>query len=242
MANDNDVTDISSDYEITAVETDAFDKQELITWASKLELESIDYRNTSIELLEALGKLSKSLTDSLNTVKKHLFDIKLNASEKDRKLKNFIEITITEEIDNVYDRISQLTGKFKDIENHLYSIKIIDFESTQKKLDKSLKIQDEQNKIFKKQFNDMNSKLENILQQQEQQHNNNNNNKTNKEVSNIKPLLSSPNLISHKRKYSTSAKKATNSQKKINHDIQRINKPKNNSSRGTTFTRKLIFD
>ncbi|GAV29762.1 hypothetical protein PMKS-003264 [Pichia membranifaciens] len=148
----SDPTDISSDVETTAVETDTFDKQELIVWASKLELESIDYRTTSIDLLEKLSKLSKLLTESLGSVKTQIFEMKINGSEKDRKLKNFIELTVAGEVDEVYNRISQINNKIKELQTSIHAFEDIDLEAIESKFNAFLKIQNKKNKEYEEQL------------------------------------------------------------------------------------------
>lgn len=110
-------TDISSEVDIAAVESNDFDKQQLISWASKLELESIDYRTSSIDLMEALAKISKSLTDSLKSVDSHIYHLRSESGQKELKLKDFIEVTISEELDLVYSRISTLYDKLKQVQD-----------------------------------------------------------------------------------------------------------------------------
>lgn len=113
----HNTTDISSDFDITAVETDAFDKNQLISWASKLELESIDYRTSSIDLMEALSKISKTLTDSLNSVNQHLFHLRSKTGKINLQLKDYIQVSISEELDVVYSRIAYLFDKFNELQS-----------------------------------------------------------------------------------------------------------------------------
>lgn len=132
----NNTTDLSSDFDITAVETDAFDKSQLITWASKLELESIDNRTTSIDLMEALSKISKTLTDSLHNVNTHLFQMKSQASNNESRLKDFIQVTLSEELDIVYSRISHLIDKINELQSRVQDIEIDNTKYVETKLKK----------------------------------------------------------------------------------------------------------
>lgn len=113
-------TDLSSEFDITAVETNAFDKQELIVWASKLELESIDYRTASIDLMQQLSSISNSLTIKLKEINQHMYELKSHAHEEDMKLKTFIDYTISEELDSVYEKMTYLTAKVNDLQKCIF--------------------------------------------------------------------------------------------------------------------------
>lgn len=138
-------TDLSSDFDVTAVETNAFDKQELIVWASKLELESIDYRITCMELIEKLTKLSKSLNDSFQAVNEHLHQIRSNASKQETKMENFICVMLSGELDDAYSKISFLSNKIKSLQDSIYQVehsKLTDLESKLNSHTRSLKSKD----------------------------------------------------------------------------------------------------
>lgn len=233
----SDPTDISSDVETTAVETDTFDKQELIVWASKLELESIDYRTASIDLLEKLSKLSKLLTESLGSVKTQIFELKINGSEKDRKLKNFIELTVAGEVDEVYNRISRINNKIKELQNSIHAFEDIDLESIERKFNAFLKIQHKKNKEYEEQLQTLQLLLDQAAKQTPQRLAPSCEVTTEIGIENVsqrcKPRR--PGKMDGKSNVPT---KRSHSLKKpdpkgIRHSQQR---------RTSTFTRKLIFD
>jgi hypothetical protein len=157
-----DSTDLSSDFDVTAVDTDAFDKHELIVWASKLELESIDYRTTSIDLMEKLAKLSNSLTNSLKFINKHIYELKNHAAQKDLKLKNFIDFTISEKFDNAYNKLAYLSKEMSDIQNKLYKIEFQKMTEIEKKVNKLIKSQSNHNLIYENKINQLENVIEDI--------------------------------------------------------------------------------
>lgn len=227
MSFNTDPTEFSSEIDHTlSLENETFDKQELIIWASKLELESIDYRTTSIELIESLSKLSKQLTDSLNSVKENIFKLKMDAFEKDRKLKNFIELTISDEFDIIYDKILLLTNKIKSIQStNNENNKASNFKQLEKKLNNFIEQQKRNNEIYETKLSNLESSIED----------NNKLKKTNvlhnyiKEIPNpkLKPQFKTKNL------------------QKINQRSKTTKVIKYNNKRATTSsssTRKLIFD
>ena len=230
----SDPTDISSDIEVTAVEADAFDKQELIVWASKLELESIDYRTASMELLEKLSKLSKTLTESLNSVKNHIFEMKINGSERDRKLKNFIELTVAGEVDEVYEKISFVSNKIKDVQNSVHAIENVDLQSVERKFNSFLKIQDEKNKTFEEQLKSLQMLLENATKVHPH---------TPTPSNELKTGLGSLNFPQRAKTKRPDKKQNTVSRRSYSSKKNEFRITKHSQQRRTSaFTRKLIFE
>lgn len=237
LSMNSDPTDISSDVETTAVEADTFDKQELIVWASKLELESIDYRTTSIDLLEKLSKLSKQLTESLGSVKTQIFEMKINGSEKDRKLKNFIELTVAGEVDEVYEKISQVSNKIKELHGSVRAIEALDLESIERKFNAFLKIQNKKNKEYEEQLQTLQLLLDQATKRTPQRPTppfevtaEIGTEKISQRCKPSRPNKEDGKLIAYaKRSYSSKRPDS----KVIKHSQQR---------RTSTFTRKLIFD
>lgn len=231
MSFNTETTDISSEIDHTlSLENETFDKQELIIWASKLELESIDYRTTSIELIENLSKISKQLTDSLKSVKEYIFKLKIDAFEKDRKLKNFIELTISDEFDTIFDKILLLTNKIKNIQSEVNkNNNNLNFERLENKLDDFIKLQKQNNKIYETKLKDLKLIIEetNNFNKNDDLHN------YNKKISELNPK-SKPQC-------------KTKNIQKINQRSKTTKITKYNSKRTTTTsssssTRKLIFD
>lgn len=218
----NDTTDISSDFDRTAQENETFDRNELLVWASKLELESIDYRTTSIELMEKLSRISNQLSESLKKVDRHIFEIKNRAAEKDIKLKNFIELSISDELDQVYKRITSLSNKIKKNQNQEYQYQAAIFKATESRFEKFVTSQKSRNAVFE----DKLAKLQSLIS-------------TGGALKIVErssvdylPQLEDPSV----KKTSVRHRKYKRSNRKI------VKLDRNVNNRGPTITRKLIFD
>lgn len=161
-------TDISSEIDITAVETNAFDKQELIVWASKLELESIDYRTSSINLMQQLSTVSNSLTTKLREVNQHMYELKKYAKEEDIKLKTFIDYTISEELDTAYEKITYLSAKFNDLQKIVHQLDSKDekIQDLEYKFDAYVRKQNKKNLNYETRIKELDQLNETILKDQ----------------------------------------------------------------------------
>ncbi|TID19288.1 hypothetical protein CANINC_003717 [Pichia inconspicua] len=232
----SNTTDLSSDFDITAVETDAFDKNQLISWASKLELESIDNRATSIDLMEALSKISRSLTDSLQAVDKHLFQIKLHSTQRETKFKDFIQVTLSEELDVMYSRISHLVDKINELQSGIQNMK----EENVKQVELRIKqIQSDQH-----QFNCL--VLEKLSQLESRTIKTINSKISTPDLSPVKSPVKSPKLLQpnslSERKFNSS-RPTFKVMKTYKERPKRSNVTQSKQSRrGETSTRRLIMD
>lgn len=242
-------TEISSDFDPNLLETDAFDKNELIIWASKLELESIDYRSTSMELIEQLSKVSKKLTDSLDIVNSHIFDLKINAAEKDRKYKNFIELTVSNELDSVYEQISSLSNKIKSLQKSINLCKNQDTDLDNSKFESFISIQTEKNKLFEQKMNLLETLLKNLQNENDQIYPSiqSISNKDYNETYKQKELRSKTFSKSQNFDLRSEVRIQTKSKQQPLTNIKGIKNTRKVSKsyktvRSNTFTRKLIFD
>lgn len=163
----SDITELSSDFEITPNETEKFEKQELITWACKLELESIDYRNTSMQLIEQLSKLSKTLTDNLKNASLYLFQLKNEMGQRDVKIKNFIEVSIAEELDTAYNNLAGISSKIKNVQQSIYKLEHHKIEEIISNIERSKYQQRSKDKQQDEKIRELEIQVKLLLQRQE---------------------------------------------------------------------------
>lgn len=227
MVSNSDLTDLSSELDTTAIEADAFDKQELIVWASKLELESIDYRKTSLELTEELSKISKLLNESLASVKSHIFELKLRTREQERKYKNYIELTVAEELDDAYNKISVLGTRLREIQEVLPQTKSIEIETLKDEFNKFLRMQNRKNQFYDEQLHSLKHIIENIHKP----------NKSEVPQKHVKKIISTDSYSASPN--GNGGSKTSKINKKSSLKTNKVTKIKP-QQRSLTFTRKLI--
>ena len=165
-------TDLSSEIDVTAVDVDAYDKQELIVWASKLELESIDFKSSSRELIDRLTTMSTNLAKSLNDTKRYIFDLKISTSNRDAHVENMINMQINDELETIYSKLSNANEKIKSLQDTIYEVEINTTNEIHEKLQIHVKQQKKKNEYLEKRIEELSNVIESLVSNQRKENGN----------------------------------------------------------------------